>query len=71
MPKATDEPEPTDAPGPQTYEVESGDTLLGIAEQFAPPGVAPFEYAADIAAANDLGSISSAIINPGQVLVLP
>ena len=67
----TDEPEPTDTPGVRSYEVGSGDTLFGIAEQFAPPGIAPFEYAADIAAANNLGDVDSAIINPGDILVLP
>ncbi len=67
----TEEPDPTDVPGLRTYEVASGDTLFGIAEQFAPPGVAPPEYAVDIAEANDLGDIDDAIINPGDVLVLP
>ena len=67
----TEEPDPTDTPGERSYDVASGDTLFGIAEQFAPPGIAPFDYAADIAAANNLGDVNSAIINPGDVLVLP
>ncbi|MCI0777038.1 MAG: LysM peptidoglycan-binding domain-containing protein [Chloroflexi bacterium] len=67
----TEEPEPTDTPGLRTYEVQSGDTLLGIAERFAPPGITPFDYAADIAEANDLGDVNTAIINPDDVLILP
>ena len=51
--------------------VESGDTLFGIADLFAPPGTAAFDYAADIAAANNLGDVNNAIINPGDILVLP
>ena len=67
---ATEEPEPTDVPAVREYIVVSGDSLYGIAEQFAPPGVAPFDYAQDIADASGLSSINEPI-NPGDVLVLP
>jgi LysM repeat protein len=62
-------PQPTETPAPRTYEVQDGDTLIGIAEQFAPPGVDPFAYAQQIASANGIGS--DQLINPGDVLTLP
>ena len=67
----TEEPEATDTPEVRSYVVESGDTLFAIADAFAPPGIDSFDYAADIAAANHLGDVDSAIINPGDILVLP
>jgi LysM repeat protein len=69
---ATSTPGPTAAtatPAPQTYEVQEGDTLLSIAEEHAPPGVDPVDYAERIAAAN--GISSDDIINPGEELILP
>jgi len=66
----TPRPEPTDTPAPREYVVQSGDTLSSIAEQFAPPGVDPFQYAIDIAAASGLSSVDEPITT-GQVLVLP
>ena len=67
-------PEPTatveETPAPQTYVVQSGDTLTSIAEQFAPAGVDPFDYAEQIASASGLSSTSE-LITTGQVLVLP
>jgi len=67
-PSATARPGPTDTPEPRTYEVQQGDTLIGIAQQFAPPGVDPFDYADQIASANNL---TGDLITPGQTLVLP
>ena len=63
-------PQPTATAGPQTYVVQTGDTLLGIAERFAPVGVAPLTYAEQIAAASGLASINESITT-GQTLVLP
>ena len=65
---ATGTPVPT--AGPRTYVVQSGDTLSGIAERFAPPGVAPFTYAQQIAAASGLSSVDQPI-TVGETLVLP
>jgi hypothetical protein len=54
----------------RTYVVQPGDTLLSIAEAFAPPGVSPFDYVNSIVAASGLSS-SSDILSTGQTLVLP
>ncbi len=53
---------------PRVYVVQEGDTLIGIAEQFAPPGVDPFQYAQQIASASGLPSTD---IATGQTLILP
>jgi LysM repeat protein len=66
----TPAPEATPTAGPQTYTVVDGDTLLGIAERFAPAGVDALTYAQQIAAASGLASVDTPI-NPGQTLVLP
>ena len=72
---ATTTPEPsatpgeTGTPGPQVYIVQEGDTLITIAEQFAPPGVDPTDYADQIAAAN--GFSVDDPIRPDDELVLP
>jgi hypothetical protein len=66
--------QPTDTPAatvePRTYVVQLGDTLIGIAEQFAPAGVAPFDYAEQIAFASGLSSADEPLTE-GQTLVLP
>lgn len=68
--RATLTPETTATPAVREYIVEEGDTLSSIAERFAPPGVAPFDYAQQIAAASGLSSVDEPI-TPGQRLVLP
>ncbi len=66
----TETPQPTATAAPREYFVQSGDTLTGIATQFAPPGVNPFVYAQQIAAASGLSSVNQPIIT-GERLVLP
>ena len=66
---ATGTPASTATPEPRTYEVQDGDTLIGIATQFAPAGVDPFAYAQQIASANGIGV--DQLINPGETLILP
>ena len=66
----TGTPEATATPEEREYIVQDGDTLLSIAEQFAPPGANVLDYAQEIATASGLSSIEEQI-TPGQRLVLP
>jgi nucleoid-associated protein YgaU len=61
--------EPTATAGLRTYVVQDGDTLIGIAERFAPVDVLPFTYAQQIAAASGI-SIDQAL-SVGATLILP
>jgi hypothetical protein len=61
---------PAATPGPRPYVVQDGDTLIGIATTFAPPGLDPYVYAQQIAAASGLSDISQPI-SVGQTLTLP
>lgn len=63
-------PAATETPAANTYEVQDGDTLLGIAERLAPPGVDSSDYATQIAAASGIASLEDEI-RPGQILTLP
>ncbi len=66
----TSTPAPTATPEVQEYIVQSGDTLLGIAELFAPAGVEPLDFAQRIADLNGFAAISDPIVT-GQVLAIP
>ncbi|MGE3961579.1 MAG: LysM peptidoglycan-binding domain-containing protein [Dehalococcoidia bacterium] len=70
-PTETPTPTPTATPEAQetTYIVQGGDTLFLIADQFAPPGVDPTEFANSIAAANGITDPSS--LQVGQELIIP
>jgi nucleoid-associated protein YgaU len=61
--------EPTQEPEEIIYTIQSGDTLNGIAQQFAPEGVSTAEMADRIAEANGITNPSS--IQLGQELVIP
>lgn len=76
-PTAAASPSPAPTPPPTTptpsareYVVQEGDSLVGIAEQFAPPGVSPIDYARRIAELNGI-DFNNPVINPGDVLRLP
>ena len=66
----TSTPAPTATPEVREYVVQSGDTLLGIAELFAPAGVEPLDFAQQIADLNGFAAISDPIV-PDQVLAIP
>ena len=68
--QGTPPPAATETPAPNTYTVVEGDTLLGIAERLAPPGVDSSDYATQIAAASGIASLEDEI-RPGQILTLP
>jgi LysM repeat protein len=61
-PEATPEVTPSPTPIRGTYEVQAGDTLSGIADQFGVDLEA-------LAAANDISDPD--LIYPGQVLIIP
>ncbi len=67
----TPEPTPDVTPEPQeqTYVVQGGDTLLGIAERFAPAGVAPGDFATRIQEVNGITDASALQI--GQEITIP
>jgi len=62
-------PTPTPTPEEQRYIVEPGDTMFLIADQYAPEGTAPTEFANAIAAANGITDLSS--LQVGQELIIP
>lgn len=62
-------PEATAEPEEQTYIVQGGDTLLGIAEEFAPAGVDPADFQDRLQEANGITDPSSLQI--GQELIIP
>ncbi|MEX2374845.1 MAG: LysM peptidoglycan-binding domain-containing protein [Dehalococcoidia bacterium] len=70
-PEPTPEPTPQATPEPeeQTYVVQGGDTLLAIAERFAPPGIIPGDFATRIQEVNGITDASSLQI--GQELTIP
>jgi LysM repeat protein len=61
MPTSTPGPAPTSAPTPVTYIVQEGDTLNAIAAQ----------YGTTAQAIMDANGLSSDVIHPGQVLIIP
>ncbi len=68
--QTTATPDATATPAVTEYVVQSGDSLYGIAELFAPAGVTPFEFAQQIADFNGFTTIDDAL-QPGQTLAIP
>lgn len=68
-PTPTPTPSATAEPQEQTYVVQGGDTLLAIAEQFAPAGTPPGDFAQRIQDANGITDPSS--LQVGQELIIP
>lgn len=60
---------PTGTPGAITHTVESGDTLVGIAAKYLPPGKAVADFAIEIQEAN--GIQNAATIRVGQSIRIP
>ena len=69
-PSPTVQPTPSPTPSLVEYIVKEGDTLLGIAQQYAPPSVAPFTFAQQIAALNKI-DFTNPMIHPGDKLLIP
>jgi len=71
IPTPTPPPTPTPAlPNFVDYEVQPGDTLLGIAQRYPRPGVSALEQAQAIAFWNNIDYFSPTI-RPGQQLKIP
>lgn len=72
-PSARMTPTPAATPTPSTreYVVQEGDSLYGIAESLKPPDADLVDFVQQIAELNDLGDPDSAVLVPGQTLVIP
>jgi len=72
-PSRPTKPTPTSTPTPSTreYVVQEGDSLYSIAESMKPPDVELTDFIAEIARLNDLGDPDTAVLHPGQTLVIP
>jgi len=64
-------PAATATPTSREYVVQEGDTLYGIAESLKPPGVELMDFVEEIARLNNLGDPDSAVLHPGQTLIIP
>jgi LysM repeat protein len=60
---------PSEPAAPLTHTVESGDTLIGIAQRYLPAGKAVSDFAVEIQQANGLPD--AATIRLGQQLRIP
>jgi hypothetical protein len=61
----------TPTPSARTYVVQEGDTLYGIAESLKPPDKDLVDFVLEIARLNSLGDPDSAVLHPGQTLIIP
>jgi LysM repeat protein len=64
-------PTATPTPSTRTYVVQGGDTLYGIAETLKPPDKNLVDFVREIAQLNSLGDPDSAVLHPGQTLIIP
>ena len=69
--RITPTPAPTPTPSTREYVVQEGDSLYGIAESLVPPDGDLMDFVEQIAQLNDLGDPDSAVLLPGQTLVIP
>jgi hypothetical protein len=51
--------------------VQEDDTLFGIAESLKPPDVDLVDFVNEIARLNNLGDPNTAVLSPGQTLIIP
>ena len=61
----------TPTPPTREYVVQEGDSLYSIAESLKPPDVGLVDFVEQIAALNELGDPDSAVLRPGQTLIIP
>ncbi len=67
----TPTPAATATPTTREYVVQEGDTLYGIGEKFKPPDQNVVDFVREIARLNDLGDPDTAVLRPGQTLIIP
>ncbi|HXG35354.1 MAG TPA: LysM peptidoglycan-binding domain-containing protein [Dehalococcoidia bacterium] len=70
IPSPSPTPTPTPTPSVRQYTVQSGDTLINIAQAFLPPGGDVFSFAQQIADRNNI-NFNNPSLQPGQVLIIP
>lgn len=73
-PAAATTPTPAVTPTPaglETYTVQEGDTLYGIATVYLPPDESLADFVARIAQLNELGDPDEVILQPGQIIRIP
>jgi len=64
-------PTATPTPSARNYVVQEGDTLYGIAEGLKPPDKNLVDFVGEIAQLNSLGDPDTAVLRPGQTLIIP
>lgn len=67
----TPTPAATPTPTIREYVVQEGDTLYAIGEKFKPPDQNVVDFVREIAQVNNLGDPESAVLRPGQTLIIP
>jgi len=67
----TPTPAATATPTTREYVVQENDTLSTIAERFKPPDQNVVDFIREIAQVNNLGDPDTAVLHPGQTLIIP